>query len=337
MSSFDPKTTLNFKKREGYTRRDVFFVPVDDIRREAGFNHRTIDLENDEDLRQYIEELADSIADFGMLDAMLVRKDPGNPEQPLVLRDGECRWLALQLLKRRGLDIKAKVEITTEADQAKMLIESATKNMQRRGLKFSEEATVVRRLYNYGYSDDEIAKSLSKSITWVRARHEIAGATTEVRQAVADKKITQKTACDIAKTVSAEEQKAVLDEILSQGEGRRHKATRAAEEVLAKRGKVRTLRPTKSKLESLVDLLKNQEDLGNKLVSAANAHRLVVMALEYAAGSTSEAELAEAVRSYLFGANETRIVKKTISIKKPPARPKIPKESAEEMVESLIG
>lgn len=293
----DPKTTMNFKKREGYTRRDVFFVPLSDIGIVPGSNPRTVDLENDQELREYIDELAESIQTNGQTDSMLVRKNSSNPKKPLLLVDGECRYWALKSLQERGVDIKAKVEVTTESDPLQLLLLAATRNLQRKSMRFADEASLVQRLHKYGFSDDEISSSLSKSITWVRARQEISGAVEAVRQACQNKKISQKTARDISKNVPAEKQEAVLSEILEAGEGKRHLATRAGEDVLNKvTGKKRTIRPTKKKISTVLTKIKDT-DVRGSFLPAESVRDLLLKALEFAAGAVAEDDFLNTVYS----------------------------------------
>ena len=104
-----------------------------------------------------IEELADSIKQYGVIQPLIVQKKEGHYE----IIAGERRWRAC---KKAG--IKEIPVIVREYDEKETLKISLIENLQREDLNPIEEAKAYQQLYEtYGLKQDEIASSVSKSRT----------------------------------------------------------------------------------------------------------------------------------------------------------------------------
>lgn len=134
-----------------------------------------------------IEELADSVKQFGVLQPLLVQKRDGFYE----IIAGERRWRAA---KKAGL--KKLPVIVREYDERETLKISLIENIQREGLNAIEEAKAYEQLKKeYGLKQDEIAQSVSKSRTVI---------TNTMRLLKLDDRV----------------QKMILDNLISSGHGR---------------------------------------------------------------------------------------------------------------------
>lgn len=103
-----------------------------------------------------LQELADSIAQYGLIQPITVRKQPSGYYQIIA---GERRWRASRLA---GLDeIPVRV---IEADDRLTAELALVENLQREGLNPIEEAKGYRTLIeSHGLTQDEVAKSVGRS------------------------------------------------------------------------------------------------------------------------------------------------------------------------------
>jgi ParB family chromosome partitioning protein len=109
---------------------------------------------NDEPLR----ELAQSIADKGILQPLLVRRDAGNADSYEIIA-GERRWRAAQLAKVHEVPV-----IVREMEDREALEIALIENLQREDLSPLDEADGYQRLKDeFSYTQEELAASLGKS------------------------------------------------------------------------------------------------------------------------------------------------------------------------------
>lgn len=112
--------------------------------------------------RHYDEEalqaLADSIAEQGVLQPLVVRPHPEKPGEYQIVA-GERRWRAAQ---RASVDLLPVV--VRRLDDRQMLELAIVENVQREDLTPLEEAEAYQRLTReFGYSQEKIAKAVGKS------------------------------------------------------------------------------------------------------------------------------------------------------------------------------
>ncbi len=106
-----------------------------------------------------IEELSDSIKQFGVLQPLIVQKKDGYYE----IVAGERRWRASKLAGLKKLPV-----IVRDYDEKERVKISLIENIQREDLNPIEEAKAYEQLRKeYGFKQEEIANSVSKSRTAV--------------------------------------------------------------------------------------------------------------------------------------------------------------------------
>lgn len=156
-----------------------------------------------------VEELAEDVKKHGVLQDVLARPHPTKAGR-FELVFGARRFRASKLA---GLeDIPAKVR---DLDDAKVLELQIVENSQRSDIHPLEEADGYRVLHEkHGFSVEDIAAKVSKSVATVRARLKLSALTPEVRQAVFDEKITMGAALVFARIPHAEVQAKAVTEML---------------------------------------------------------------------------------------------------------------------------
>ena len=103
-----------------------------------------------------LKELADSISKSGIIQPIIVRpKSDGNYE----IIAGERRWRAAKLIQLPSVPVVIK-----EIADKEVMEMSIVENVQRRDLKPLEEAQAYRRLLGeFGYTQDDLARTVGKS------------------------------------------------------------------------------------------------------------------------------------------------------------------------------
>jgi len=120
-----------------------------------------------------LEELAESIADRGLLEPVLVRLT-GESSAQLVA--GERRWRAIGLLIAAGdprwpADRSVPYHLSVQTDEAEILADQVVENLQRAKLHPLEEAEAFRTLkVVHGWGVGRIAKTASKTRRFVEQR-----------------------------------------------------------------------------------------------------------------------------------------------------------------------
>lgn len=105
-----------------------------------------------------LQSLADSIAEKGILQPILVRRDPDNGDLFEIIA-GERRWRAAQIAKLHQVPV-----IIKELSDVDSLEIAIIENIQREDLSAIEEAEGYRRLSDeFSYTQETLAKQLGKS------------------------------------------------------------------------------------------------------------------------------------------------------------------------------
>lgn len=129
-----------------------------------------------------IEELSESIKQFGVIQPLIVKKKGGYYE----IIAGERRWRAS---KKAGL--KKVPVIIKEYDDKEILKISLIENLQREDLNPIEEAQAYQKLQeDYGLKQDEIAASVSKSRTAITNTMRLLRLDERVQKMIMDNLIT---------------------------------------------------------------------------------------------------------------------------------------------------
>jgi ParB family chromosome partitioning protein len=132
-----------------------------------------------------LTELTASIKEKGVLEPLLV-KPRGKGEWMIIA--GERRWRAATLA---GLTEVPCIEM--DLDEQSIAEIALIENLQRKDLTIWEEADALASLsQKFGYTQEEIAKKISKSRTTVTELLTVASIPSEIRKTCIDKKITAK-------------------------------------------------------------------------------------------------------------------------------------------------
>ena len=140
---------MTAKKRSGlFDSQRVLYLPADLIVPNPN-QPRTMFV------REGLEELADSIAEHGILQPLSVRQVRGRYQ----LISGERRLRAARMVGLATVPC-----ILVEADDTESALLALVENLQRRDLDFMEEAVALRRLIvQHGLSQEEAARKVGKS------------------------------------------------------------------------------------------------------------------------------------------------------------------------------
>lgn len=107
---------------------------------------------------EYLNDLANSIKERGILQPIIVRKSR-DIEEKFEIIAGERRWLAAQKAGFHEVPV-----VITEADDLKSLEFAIIENVQRHDLSALEEAQGYQRLINkFSYDQEKVSKFIGKS------------------------------------------------------------------------------------------------------------------------------------------------------------------------------
>jgi ParB/RepB/Spo0J family partition protein len=188
----------------GFKRRtDMFFVDPRKIIVVDGWNPRT-DFSGE-------DELMASIIENGVEVPLKVRKVVDGENLKMELVDGERRLRATLRAIADGHAIES-VPVQVEKKGTNEIESLVTALIRNDGKPHSpsEEADAYKRLEKWGLTQADIAKKVGKSVSHIRNRLELAGASPEVKAAVAKKEIPIGEAQQIAKNPSIESQSEAL-------------------------------------------------------------------------------------------------------------------------------
>lgn len=105
-----------------------------------------------------LDDLAASIREQGVIQPLILRPHPGDPESYEIVA-GERRWRAAQLAQLHELPA-----VVRELDDTQMLEIAIIENIQREDLNAIEEALAYRQLMDrFGHTQERLAEGLGKS------------------------------------------------------------------------------------------------------------------------------------------------------------------------------
>ena len=132
--------------------------------------------------KEHLEELAASIKQHGMLQPILVREKCGK----FIIIAGERRWRAAKLLGMKTVPIISKSEYENH------FVLSIIENTQRSNFSPVEEAKAYKKLIEeYNYTQEEIAKIVSKSRSYITNSLRILNLPEKVLDLLDSKQLTQ--------------------------------------------------------------------------------------------------------------------------------------------------
>ena len=137
------------RSKKSYESDKVFYLPVTQIVPNRAQPRRQFD-------EAALQELADSIRCYGILQPLTVRRRSGGGFE---LVAGERRLRAARLAGLR--EVPCLVAAVSEEDSSLLAL---IENIQRRDLNYMEEAAALQKLIeNYGLSQEKVAEKLGKS------------------------------------------------------------------------------------------------------------------------------------------------------------------------------
>lgn len=165
------------RKRSFFENNRVVYVPVRDITPNPDQPRKVFD-------RQALEELADSIKRYGIIQPLSVRKKGRGYE----LVAGERRLRAAMMA---GLNDIPCIVLTVDSQQSGMI--ALVENLQRRDLDFIEEAQGLARLMKqYGLSQEQAAARVGKSQSAVANKLRLLKHSQRILQAMRDNNLSER-------------------------------------------------------------------------------------------------------------------------------------------------
>lgn len=154
-------------------------VPIDHVRPGKYQPRRKFD---EDELRA----LVDSVRERGVLQPLLVRKDPDNGPTPYEIIAGERRWRAAQLAGLHEVPVLVRSLTDREALEIALI-----ENIQRQDLTPLEEAEGYRRLMDeFQHTQEDLAQSVGKSRSHVANMLRLLALPDAVKQMVQDGVLT---------------------------------------------------------------------------------------------------------------------------------------------------
>lgn len=159
-------------------RRPDQSVPIDHIRPNPDQPRRTFD-------DDALNELAASIKEKGVIQPLIVRRDPQETELYQIVA-GERRWRASQMAQLHELPV-----LIREFDDTEVLEIAIIENIQRADLNPVDEATGYRQLMDrFGHTQDQMARALGKSRSHIANLLRLLNLPTDVLQWLTEGKLT---------------------------------------------------------------------------------------------------------------------------------------------------
>jgi ParB family chromosome partitioning protein len=154
-----------------------------------------------------LSELSDSIREFGVIQPIIVKRD-GRGQYTVIAGERRLRATALAGLKK----IPAIVRDADERDSALLAL---VENVQREALNYMEEAVAYKRLMeDYGLTQAEIAKRVGKQQSTISNKIRILALPTEVRQALAENRLTERHARALLKVSADTVRKQIIKRVV---------------------------------------------------------------------------------------------------------------------------
>lgn len=156
----------------------------------------------------HLDELAQSIKQYGVLQPIILRKVGQNYE----IVAGERRFRASQILNLKT--ITAIIRDLSDSEIAEMAL---IENLQRQDLNFFEEAEGYAKLITeFSITQEEIAAKIGKSQSTVANKLRLLNLAPQVRQQISVEVITERHARALLKLENAEQQLKILKKIYEQ-------------------------------------------------------------------------------------------------------------------------
>ena len=190
-------------KKEGEDIQKIENIPVQMIKPNPYQPRKTFS-------QQSLEELAQSIKEFGLIQPITVRKTGVNGYELIA---GERR---LRATKLANLDYIPAVIITTDERDSAVL--AMIENLQRENLHYLEEAAGYASLIeDHGFTQEELAKKLGKNQSTIANKLRVLKLPKEVKDLLIKHNLTERHARALLRLPDTELQLKIIDKIVEKG------------------------------------------------------------------------------------------------------------------------
>lgn len=194
-----------------------------------------------------IEELAESISRFGLIQPIIVRK----AEKGYELIAGERRLRAAKRLEKEKIPA-----VVRDFDDREMAEIALVENLQRKDLNFIEEASAYKKLLEeFNLTQKELAERISKSQSTIANKLRLLNLTKEIRNLLLQNNLSERHARALLKLESEELQKELIAEISS-----RELTVRESEKLIKKK-----LEPSEKKKNKIKHISEDLRLFANSL------------------------------------------------------------------------
>lgn len=199
-------------------RRPDLFVPVERVRPNPEQPRRAFN-------KEALDELASSIAEKGVIQPLIVRKHPTEPDVFEIVA-GERRWRASQIAQLHEIPV-----IIREYSDTEVLEVAIIENIQRADLNPIDEGAGYRQLMQkFGHTQEQLSSVLGKSRSHIANLMRLLNLPDGVRDYLVDGKLTQGHARAL---IGHEDAQKLADHIVAKGLSVRD-AERLAKQGLSK-------------------------------------------------------------------------------------------------------
>lgn len=200
-----------------------------------------------------IEELADSIREYGLLQPIVVKL---NKNGFYTIIAGERRWRAA---RHAGLkEIPAIIKDVTEQTEKEITL---IENIQRENLNAIEEASGIKELIDvYGLTQEEVAKKIGRSRPAVANILRLLNLPKEIQELVKEEKISQ----GHARTLISLENKALAQEVVKKVIAEDMSVRQLEKYIASLLNKKVTKKPTKEEVELSIYIKSLEESLSSE-------------------------------------------------------------------------
>ena len=150
-----------------------------------------------------LAELRDSIAEYGVLQPLIVKKAEG---RKFFLVAGERRLRAATLAGLKTVPV-----VVRNFDEREVALVALVENVQRENLNFLEEARAYKKLMDdFGLTQGEIAKRVSKQQSTISNKIRILSLPQDIQEAILGNNLTERHARALLRLDSQEDRKRVI-------------------------------------------------------------------------------------------------------------------------------
>lgn len=230
----------NKETRDGITVNKTYLVPVDQLYLEPGYNIREAD-------KQHVEYFAQCWESGQPIPALTVIPDADSKR--IKILDGQHRYLGALLAIERGVPI-ARIECKDftgdEADKIAFMVSSS----QGKHLDPLERAKAYMRLKNFGWTNEEIARKVGRSVSDVQMHLSLGDVPDAIKQRINAGQVSYANAVAVVREHGDDAVK-VIDDAVEEAKAQ------GKDKVTAKTLKAKKVKP----IDRLIQLLKEADHM----------------------------------------------------------------------------